>query len=103
MRKTLDKLISWTGLILAAVLVVAGGLLTYASSFVADNVKQQLSQQNITMNVPDKLASQPILEKLMQTLVRNLLAQPGVPAEPTDGAAPAPAPAPAPESAPQGE
>ena len=61
----------------------------------------KLSQQNITMNVPDKLASQPILEKLMQTRVRNLLAQPGVPAEPSGGAAPAPAPAP--ESAPQGE
>ena len=59
----------------------------------------KLSQQNITMNVPDKLASQPILEKLMQTRVRNLLAQPGVPAEQTGGAAPAPAP----ESAPQGE
>ncbi len=57
----------------------------------------KLSQQNITMNVPDKLASQPILEKLMQTRVRNLLAQPGVAAEQ------APAPAPAPDSAPQGE
>ncbi|MGG5835894.1 uroporphyrinogen-III C-methyltransferase [Huaxiibacter chinensis] len=55
----------------------------------------KLSQQNITMDVPDKLASQPILEKLMQTRVRNLLAQPGVAAEA--------APAPAPESAPQGE
>lgn len=41
----------------------------------------KLSQQNITMNVPDKLESQPILEKLMQTRVRNLLAQPGVAAE----------------------
>ena len=61
----------------------------------------KLSQQNITMNVPDKLTSQPILEKLMQTRVRNLLTQPGVPAEQTGGAAPAPAPAP--ESAPQGE
>ncbi|MFK3712627.1 uroporphyrinogen-III C-methyltransferase [Leclercia adecarboxylata] len=59
----------------------------------------KLSQQNITMNVPDKLASQPILEKLMQTRVRNLLAQPGVAAEQT----PASAPAPAPDSAPQGE
>jgi hypothetical protein len=49
MRKTLDKLISWTGLIMAAVLVVAGGLLMYASSFVANNVHEQLSQQNITM------------------------------------------------------
>lgn len=60
----------------------------------------KLSQQNITMNVPDKLESQPIMEKLMQTRVRNLLAQPGVAAEP---AAEAPAPAPAPDSAPQGE
>ncbi len=59
----------------------------------------KLSQQNITMNVPDKLESQPILEKLMQTRVRNLLAQPGEAAEQT----PAPAPAPAPDSAPQGE
>ncbi|MDU5513061.1 MAG: uroporphyrinogen-III C-methyltransferase [Enterobacter sp.] len=58
----------------------------------------KLSQQNITMNVPDKLASQPILEKLMQTRVRNLLAQPGVAAEQE-----APASAPAPDSAPQGE
>lgn len=58
----------------------------------------KLSQQNITMDVPDTLESQPILEKLMQTRVRNLLAQPGVAAEP-DAAAPAPAP----ESATQGE
>lgn len=50
------------------------------------------------MNVPDKLESQPILEKLMQTRVRNLLAQHGVATQP-DAAAPAPAP----ESAPQGE
>lgn len=56
----------------------------------------KLSQQNITMNVPDQLESQPILEKLMQTRVRNLLAQPGVAAEPA-------AEAPAAESAPQGE
>ena len=61
----------------------------------------KLSQQNITMNVPDKLESQPILEKLMQTRVRNLLAQPGEAAE--QSPAPAPAPAPAPDSAPQGE
>ncbi|MCU6667453.1 uroporphyrinogen-III C-methyltransferase [Enterobacteriaceae bacterium H4N4] len=60
----------------------------------------KLSQQNITMNVPDKLESQPIMEKLMQTRVRNLLAQPGVAAQP---AAEAPAPTPAPDSAPQGE
>ncbi len=49
MRKTLDRLISWTGLIMAAVLLVAGGLLTWASNFVADNVRQQLADQHITM------------------------------------------------------
>jgi uroporphyrin-3 C-methyltransferase len=58
----------------------------------------KLSQQNITMNVPDKLESQPVLEKLMQTRVRNLLAQPGVAPE-----ANAAAPESAPQSAPQGE
>jgi hypothetical protein len=51
MRKTMDKLVSWTGLIVAVVLLVAGGLLTWASNFVADNVKQQLTAQNITMPV----------------------------------------------------
>ncbi len=51
MRKTMDKLVSWTGLIVAVVLLVAGGLLTWASNFVADNVKQQFTAQNITMPV----------------------------------------------------
>ncbi|MCG8157040.1 uroporphyrinogen-III C-methyltransferase [Brenneria goodwinii] len=35
----------------------------------------ELSQQSISMDVPAKLQSQPLLEKLMQTRVRNLLAQ----------------------------
>ncbi|WP_342754450.1 uroporphyrinogen-III C-methyltransferase [Pantoea sp. MBD-2R] len=37
----------------------------------------ELSQQNVSMDVPDALQSQPLLDKLMQTRVRNLLAQPG--------------------------
>ena len=49
MRSTVDKLISWTGLILAAVLLVAGGLLTWASSFAQGQVSNQLSEQQITM------------------------------------------------------
>ncbi|HFZ8996581.1 TPA: uroporphyrinogen-III C-methyltransferase [Citrobacter freundii] len=57
----------------------------------------KLSQQNISMDVPETLQSQPILEKLMQTRVRNLLAQPS-----TSPAAPAPQ-ADAPAAAPQGE
>lgn len=43
-----------------------------------------LSQQDISMDVPDSLQSQPILEKLMQTRVRNLLSQPGVSADSGD-------------------
>ncbi|WP_174510359.1 uroporphyrinogen-III C-methyltransferase [Klebsiella oxytoca] len=57
----------------------------------------KLSQQSITMSVPDNLQSQAILEKLMQTRVRSLMAQPAV----TQSSAPAPsAPAPASEPAP---
>lgn len=41
----------------------------------------KLSQQTIAMDLPESLQSQPILEKLMQTRVRNLMAQPAVAAE----------------------
>lgn len=40
----------------------------------------ELSQQSINMDVPTELKSQPLLEKLMQTRVRNLMATPSVPA-----------------------
>ena len=59
MRSAFDKLISWTGLALAAVLLVAGGLLTWANTFIADQVKDQLSMQDITMPEGDALASLP--------------------------------------------
>ncbi|AHJ75794.1 uroporphyrinogen-III C-methyltransferase [Kosakonia sacchari] len=61
----------------------------------------KLSQQTIAMDLPESLQSQPILEKLMQTRVRNLMAQPA-PAAPTEQP---PAPAPAAPAAPtaQGE
>jgi hypothetical protein len=49
MRATLDKLISWTGLLLAVVLLVAGGLLTWASTFAGNQVHDQLAMQDITM------------------------------------------------------
>ena len=48
-RRTLDALLTTGGLIMAAVLLVAGGLLTWASSFVGDNVHSQLADQKITM------------------------------------------------------
>lgn len=49
MRSVLDKLVSWTGLVLAVVLLVAGGLLTWASAFVGGQVHDQFSAQHITM------------------------------------------------------
>lgn len=49
MRSTLDKLISGTGLLLAAVLLVAGGLLTWANVFIGDQVEEQLIAQDIVM------------------------------------------------------
>ncbi|HEY8822351.1 MAG TPA: hypothetical protein VIM49_10450, partial [Dermatophilaceae bacterium] len=46
-RKTLDGLLISVGLVLAAVLLVAGGLLTWAGSFVGNQVNTQLSEQKI--------------------------------------------------------
>ena len=56
------------------------------------------------MDVPETLQSQPILEKLMQTRVRNLMAQPSA-AQPADQqpAVTEPAPAQPAAAAPQGE
>jgi hypothetical protein len=46
-RKALDRLVSWIGLSLAAVLVVAGALLSWAHTFVGNEVHSQLSAQQI--------------------------------------------------------
>ena len=52
MRSKFDKLVSGAGLLLAVVLLVAGGLLTWANQFVGDQVREQLTMQDITM--PEK-------------------------------------------------
>lgn len=49
MRSAFDKLISWTGLALATVLLAAGGLLTWANTFIDNQVHDQLAMQDITM------------------------------------------------------
>ena len=69
MRATLDKLISVGGLLLAIVLLIAGGLLVFANVFIGNEVHDQLAAQNITMptdqtglaNLPpeDKAAMEP--------------------------------------------
>jgi len=59
MRSAFDKLISWTGVALAVVLLGAGGMLTWAHSFIGDQVNQQLTEQNITMPSGDGLKGLP--------------------------------------------
>ena len=46
-RRTFDALMATGGLVLALILVVAGGLLTWAHNFVDDNVHSQLVAQKI--------------------------------------------------------
>ena len=48
-RRTLDALLSIGGAIVAAVLLVAGGLLLWAGNFANNTVSQQLADQRITM------------------------------------------------------
>lgn len=50
-RSALDRLVSWVGLALAAVLLVAGVLLSVASTFINGQVANQLAAQKITMPV----------------------------------------------------
>ena len=59
MRSSLDKLISSAGLVLAAVLVAAAGLLTWTNVFVGDQVHDQLVMQDITMPAGEALGSVP--------------------------------------------
>ncbi|RNI21374.1 hypothetical protein [Flexivirga caeni] len=49
MRAFVDRLVSWSAVLVAVILLVAGGLLTWAHSFIGDQVHSQLSQQQITM------------------------------------------------------
>jgi hypothetical protein len=46
-RKTFDALLTFGGVAIAIVLLVAGGLLTWASSFISDQVHTELSAQQV--------------------------------------------------------
>ena len=63
MRATLDKLISWTGIVLAVVLLVAGGLLTWASIFIGNQVHDQLAAQHVTMPTSEQYGDLPAADK----------------------------------------
>lgn len=47
-RRTLDSLLTASGLVVAALLLVAGGLLTWGSTFVSGQVHDQLAAQQIS-------------------------------------------------------
>jgi len=57
-RKTFDAILATGGLVLAIILVVAGGLLLWAHNFVDDNVHSQLAQQKITFPTTQGIAAQ---------------------------------------------
>jgi hypothetical protein len=59
MRSSFDRLISWTGLLLAVMLLVAGALLTWAYFFIDNEVENQLGIQGITMPEGEALDSLP--------------------------------------------
>ena len=59
MRSAFDKLISWTGLLLTLVLLVAGGLATYAYFYIDNEVETQLGMQDITMPEGEALSHCP--------------------------------------------
>src|SRR3954451_17591500 len=63
MRSSFDKLISWTGVLFAALLLVAGGLLTWAYFFIGNEVESQLGIQGITMPEGEALESLPAADK----------------------------------------
>ena len=55
-RKTFDLITSWVGVLLAVLLLVAGGLLTWAYTFVNNQVTTQLTEQQIVFPAADSAA-----------------------------------------------
>jgi hypothetical protein len=72
MRSSFDKLISWTGIVVAGVLLVAGGLLVWGSSFATQNVHDQLASQAIKMPVAAALTTPTMKAELTQYAGQDL-------------------------------
>ncbi len=72
MRSSFDKLISWTGIVVAVVLLFAGGLLVWASLFATQNVHDQLKAQQITMPVSAALTTPAMKANLAQYAGQDL-------------------------------
>jgi hypothetical protein len=56
-RKVFDKLASSVGVVLVAVLLIAGGLMTWGHSFANSNVHNQLAQQQIYFPTAKEIAA----------------------------------------------
>lgn len=52
-RRTIDLLLSWTGLVVAIVLLTTGGLLLWGGTFVGGQVRDQLAEQRIVFPPAD--------------------------------------------------
>ena len=57
-RRTFDQIVSFVGLGLSVLLLIAAGLLNWGATFASDTVKQQLEQQRITMPAADSAGFQ---------------------------------------------
>ena len=57
-RKTFDKLVSYVGLGLAALLFIFAGLLNFGANFANDSVQSQLSNQNIAFPAAEAMPSE---------------------------------------------
>src|SRR5664279_5075693 len=60
-RRTLDALLTTGGLALAALLLVSGGLLTWAHSFIGDQVHTQLAAQKIFFPPKGEATASPLI------------------------------------------
>ena len=57
-RKTFDKLVSYVGLGIAALLFIFAGLLNFGANFANDSVQSQLSNQNIAFPAAEAMPSE---------------------------------------------
>jgi len=57
-RRTFDKLVSYVGLGLAALLLIFGGMLNFGAAFANDSVQTQLANQNISFPIEAGLPSE---------------------------------------------
>jgi len=57
-RRTFDKLVSYVGLGLAALLLIFGGMLNFGAAFANDSVQSQLENQNIAFPIEAGLPSE---------------------------------------------